>query len=60
MARKTIDLLGLGLIIQAVFIILLVWNFEDLLIKLMGIIGSIIIILVEIIFLYEKWFKNGQ
>lgn len=60
MARKTIDLLSLGLIIQSIFIIILAWSLENLLIKLTGIIGSSIVILVELVFLYEKWFKNGQ
>lgn len=59
MARKTIDLLSLGLIIQSIFIIILAWGLENLLIKLTGIIGSSIVILVELVFLYEKWFKNG-
>jgi|GEM_PF-6795403 len=59
MARKTIDILGLGLIIQSIFIILIAWSSEVILIKLMGILGSSIVILVELIFLYEKWFKNG-
>ena len=58
MARKTIDILSLGLIIQSIFIIILAWSLENLLIKLTGILGSSIVILVELIFLYEKWFKN--
>ena len=58
MARKTIDILSLGLLIQSIFIVLLAWSLENTLIKLIGLIGSSIVILVELVFLYEKWRKN--
>lgn len=60
MARKTIDILSLGLLIQSIFLLLLAWTLDSLLIKLTGIIGSSIVILVEVVFLYEKWWGNGQ
>lgn len=59
MARKTIDILGLGLLIQSIFIFLVAWANETMLIKIIGLIGSAIVFLVELIFLYEKW-TNGR
>lgn len=49
MTIKTGDILGLGLLGISI------WILSG--IKLIGIIGAVITILVELVFLYEKWLK---
>lgn len=58
MARKIGDILGIGLILQSIFIMILSLSIENKLVMLSGFIGGMIVLAIESIFLYDIWIKN--
>jgi len=56
MVRKTGDLLALGMFLFFLSYFLN-YFFSSTIIQLIGISGAVIIILVELVFLWEKWIK---
>jgi len=59
MAKKSVgDILGLGLVLISIFITIISLRETNVLIKLTGLIGGIIVIIAETFFLYEIWKKN--
>ena len=60
MARKSIgDILGIGLTLQAIFIIAIALRESSTILKSIGFTGSIIILIAESFFLWRFWNKDG-
>lgn len=53
--KSTIDLVSLGLILISLYLLLGLINIENTFSQVVGFIGTILLILVEIVFLYERW-----
>ncbi|MGC9309587.1 MAG: hypothetical protein ACP5D2_02730 [Candidatus Nanoarchaeia archaeon] len=63
MKIKTDDILGFGLILVSIFLFFfsidLIFREElNLIIGLSGVIGSIIVLIAEIVFIKQKWFQK--
>lgn len=57
MARRTGDLLALGLFLLALSYILSYFGLIEGLTHIIGLIGAVTILIVEGLFMYEKWLK---
>lgn len=57
MTKKVGDLLGIGLFLVAIFILFESLNISNAFSDATGLLGAIIVIIVEAYFLYEKWIK---
>lgn len=55
MAIKTNDIFGIGILLISIFILVSSWSIENIFIRFSGIIGSTILIIVELMLLYKFW-----
>jgi hypothetical protein len=57
MVKKTGDLLGVGLILISISLLTMIFGLIESIGSVLGVIGAVVIILVEGMFLIEKWLK---